>query len=91
HGARVGVALHHPFLQRAGAVVGPAMALAAGFALPLTAGYLAAPFDLWSRGALAATAAAGFLALRLRAGRLTGLQLGLSLTAGALALGWLWP
>lgn len=91
HGTRVGQALHHPLLQRAAAALGPGMAGAVGFALPLTAAYVAAPFDLWARGALAATAAAGFLALRLRAGRLTGLQLGLSLSAGALAAGWLWP
>lgn len=92
HGARVGVALHHPFFQRAGVVLGPAMAFAAGTALPLSAAFLTEPFDLWARGALAASAAAGFLALRLRgAVRLTGLQLGLGLVAGALAIGWLWP
>lgn len=91
HGTRVGIALHHPFFQRAGAFIGPAMAFAVGAALPLGAAFLTEPFVAWSRGALAATAAAGFVALWLRAGRLTGLQLGLGLTAGALALGWLWP
>lgn len=91
HGTRVGVALHHPFFARAGAVIAPAMACAVGAALPLGAGFLAEAFDPWARGALAASAAAGFVALRLRSGRLTGLQLGLSLSAGALAVGWLWP
>jgi PTS system mannose-specific IID component len=91
HGARVGVALHHPVLQKATALVGPAMACAVGAALPLSAEYLSAPFETWARGALAVTAALGFLAMRWRAGRLTGLQLGLGLSALALAVGWLWP
>ena len=91
HGTRVGLALHHPVLQKAGAVLGPAMACAVGAALPLTAGYLTGPFEAWARVALAVTAALGFLALRWRSGRLTGLQLGLGLSAGALAVGWLWP
>jgi len=92
HGARVGAALHHPFFPRAGAVLGPAMACAVGLALPLGAEFLTDPFETWSRGALAATAAAGFIALRVRGSvRLNGLQLGLGLVAGALAIGWLWP
>ena len=49
HGTRVSVALHHPVLQKTGAVLGPAMALAVGAALPLTAAYLSAPFDSWAR------------------------------------------
>ncbi|MGH7531070.1 MAG: PTS system mannose/fructose/sorbose family transporter subunit IID [Gemmatimonadales bacterium] len=91
HGARVGLALHHPFFHRAGAVLGPAMAFAMGAALPLAAAYLGGAFEPWARGALAATATAALLALHWRAGRLTGLQLALGLGAGACALGWLWP
>lgn len=92
YGTRVGVALHSPVLQKAAAVLGPAMACAVGAALPLSAEYLAAPFEAtWARVALAGAAALGFLALRWRAGRLTGLQLGLGLSAAALAVGWLWP
>ena len=35
HGTRVSVALHHPVLQKATTVLGPAMALAVGLALPV--------------------------------------------------------
>ena len=91
HGARVASALHHPLLQRGVAILGPAMACAVGAALPLTAQYLAAPFEIWARGALAAVAALGFIALRWVPDRLTGLRLGLGLVAGALVVGWLWP
>jgi len=91
HGAQVGVALHHPVLQKAGTLLGPAMACAVGAALPLTATYLVAPFPAWARLSVVVTAALGYVALRWRAGRLTGLQLALALAAGALAAGWLWP
>jgi PTS system mannose-specific IID component len=91
HGTRVGLALHNPVLQKAAALLGPAMACAVGAALPLSAEYLAAPFEAWARVVLAVTASLAFLALRWRAGRLTGLQLGLGLAAAALAVGWLWP
>lgn len=91
HGVRVATALHHPVLQRSVALVGPAMACAVGAALPLTAQYLAAPFDEWARGALAGAAALGFVALRALPGRVTGLRLGLALVAAALVAGSLWP
>jgi PTS system mannose-specific IID component len=91
HGARVSVALHHPLLQKAGAVLGPAMAFAVGAALPLTAGYLAEPFDARARLTLAIVAALGFLALRVRSDRLNGLRLALGLAAVALVVGWIWP
>lgn len=90
HGARVSVALHHPMLQRAGAVLGPAMALAVGAALPLTAAYLSAPFDAWARGGLAIVAALSFLLLRLRGDRVNGLRLSLVMAALALVVGALW-
>ena len=91
HGTRVSVALHHPVLQKTGAVLGPAMALAVGAALPLTAAYLSAPFDSWARLALAIVAGLSFLALRLRGDRLNGLRLSLVIAALALIAGVLWP
>ena len=90
NGTRVAVALHHPVLQRAAAWIGPAMALAAGAALPLTALYLAAPFTGGARGALAAAAAGGFALLQLRRPVIGGLRLGLTLVAAALVVGWVW-
>ena len=91
HGARVSVALHHPVLQKAGAVLGPAMAFAVGAALPLTAAFLSGPFDAWARLALAIVAALSFLLLRLRGDRLNGLRLSLAVAALALVAGVLWP
>ncbi len=91
HGARVGSALHHPLLQRSIAALGSAMAFAVGAALPLTAQYLALPFEAWARTAVAGAAGAGFLALRWFPDRLTGLRLGLVLAAAALVAGWVWP
>src|SRR5256886_6186351 len=64
HGARVSVALHNPFLQRAGAVLGPAMAFTIGAALPLTTQYLAWPFEAGARITFAVVAGLAFLALR---------------------------
>src|SRR5204863_4011405 len=74
HGTRVSVALHHPVLQKAGAVLGPAMAFAVGAALPLTAAYLSAPFDSWARIGLAVVDALGFVSLRLGGDRVNGLR-----------------
>lgn len=91
HGARVAAALHDPGLQRATAVTAPAMAFAAGLALPVVTLYLAAPFtDAWTRAALAATAAGGFVLLQIRRLGLSGLRLGLLLVAGAVIAGWVW-
>jgi PTS system mannose-specific IID component len=91
YGTRVSVALHHPVLQRATALLGPAMAFAVGLALPLTATYLTAPFDAWARVALAIVAALAFVALRLWSDRLNGLRLALAISAVALVVGWIWP
>ena len=90
HGTRVSVALHHPVLQKATTVLGPAMALAVGFALPVTAYYLAAAFDDWTRIALGLVGVVAFLALRLRGDRLNGLRLALGLAALALIAGRIW-
>ncbi|PYP18821.1 MAG: hypothetical protein DMD54_04395 [Gemmatimonadetes bacterium] len=91
HGARVSVALHHPVLLKATATLGPAMALAVGFALPITAQYLAAPFGSWTRLALALAAVVAFLMLRVFGDRLNGLRFALGLSALALIAGWIWP
>jgi mannose PTS system EIID component len=90
YGTRVSVALHHPVLQKAGDVLGPAMALAIGAALPLTVGYLTAPFHSWSRVALGIVAALGFLALRWRGDRINGLRLSLGVAAVALVVALIW-
>ena len=90
YGTRVAEALRHPFLRRVGAVVGPAMAVATGAALPLAAGYLGGPFPGWARGALAGAVGAGVLLLQWRRLQLTGLRLGLAFAAVGLVMGWVW-
>lgn len=91
HGRRVSVALHHPMLQKAGAIMGPAMAFVIGVALPLSARALAAPFPRWGQLAVIVTAGVAFLALRWRGDRLSGLRVALGLCAVAVAVGWIWP
>lgn len=91
HGTRVNAALHHPVLHRATALLGPAMAMAVGLALPLAARYLAAPFPRWGQLAAVVTAGVAFLLLRWRGDRLSGLRVSLALAAIALVVGWLWP
>jgi PTS system mannose-specific IID component len=90
HGIRVAEALRHPLLQRAGAVVAPAMAVATGAALPLAVGYLGSPFPGWARALFAGAVGAGLLLLRWRRLGLTGLRLGLVFAALGLLAGWLW-
>ncbi len=91
HGRRVSVALHHPVLHRAAALLGPAMACVVGVALPLSARALAAPFPRWGQLAVILTAGLAFLALRWRGDRLNGLRVALGLSAVALVVGWIWP
>jgi PTS system mannose-specific IID component len=93
HGARVSVALHNPFLQRAVALLAPAMAFTIGAALPLTTQYLAWPFEAGARITLAIVAGLAFLALRWPggAGHLNGLRLALGLAALALVVALVWP
>jgi len=90
HGLSVGAALHQPLLQRAAAWSGPAMALAVGFALPLAARYLAAPFPAGARVVLAGLAATGTALLVWRRGQLDGLRFGLLLLVAALVVGQAW-
>jgi mannose PTS system EIID component len=93
YGTRVSVALHNPFLQRAGALLGPAMAFAVGGALPLVTQSFAWRFEPAARVTLAILAGLAFLALRWpRAGAyLNGLRLTLGLAAVALVVALLWP
>ncbi|HEV8400756.1 MAG TPA: PTS system mannose/fructose/sorbose family transporter subunit IID [Gemmatimonadales bacterium] len=90
YGTRVSVALHHPVLQKAGALLGPAMAFAVGAALPLSASSLAVPFPRWAQWAVLLTAGVCFLLLRWRGDRLNGLRLALGIAALALVVGLLW-
>jgi len=90
HGLDVASALRHPALQRSGALVGPAMALAMGAALPLVAAYLGGAFAPAVRLILAAAVGLGVLLLRFRPLGLTGLRLGLVYAAIGLVLGWIW-
>ena len=90
YGARVSVALHSPVLQKAGALLGPAMAFAVGVALPLAARFLAVPFPRWGQLASVVTAGLVFLALRWRSDRLNGLRVALGLSAVALVVGLIW-
>jgi PTS system mannose-specific IID component len=90
YGTRVAAALHHPVLLRAAAIVGPAMAVATGLALPLAAAYLGGLFTGAAKTAVAAGAAVGFLVLRFKPGRVTGLRLGLTFVALALLGGLVW-
>ena len=90
-GLKVAAALQAPWLQRAGRLAGPGMALGTGVCLPLAAVWLAGAFEPWARIALAAFAAAGLLLLRALPGHVSGLRLGLGLVAVALVAGWVWP
>ena len=89
-GMRVADALRQPFLQRAGVVVEPGMALAMGAALPLAAGYLGGPFPGWARLAVVGVAGLGVVLLRWRRLALTGLRFGLGIVALGLVVGWAW-
>jgi mannose PTS system EIID component len=91
YGTRVSVALHHPMLEKAAALLGSAMAFTVGVALPLSARFLAVPFPRWGQLAVIVTAGLVFLALRWRGDRLNGLRVALGLCAVALAVGWIWP
>lgn len=90
YGTRVSVALHHPVLQKAGALLGPAMAFAVGAALPLSASSLAVQFPRWAQWAVLLTAGVCFLLLRWRGDRINGLRLTLGIAALALVVGLIW-
>lgn len=90
YGARVAAALHEPWMRRAGQYLGPATALALGFALPMVAQWSGDAFRGWARITLAVAAAAAFGLLRWRPDILSGLRLGLVLVVIALIAGALW-
>jgi mannose/fructose/N-acetylgalactosamine-specific phosphotransferase system component IID len=89
HGTRVGRALANPLLHWALRVVGPAAALAIGFAIPLVAAHLVGGFDLtiWTGSAAGIALAIGVL--RWLAPTLGAVRLGL-LAAAVVALGSAW-
>lgn len=94
-GVRVCVALAHPMLKRALAVVGPAAALAVGAALPMVLGWGvrlgAAGGPAWGHRAAAAAGALGFVALaRLVGSRVSGLVLAIAVLGATVLGGVLW-
>jgi PTS system mannose-specific IID component len=89
-GMDVASALRHPALQRSGALLRPAMALAMGAAIPLVASYLGGAFAMPLRVAIGAGVVGGVLLLRWPLLRLTGVRLGLVFVVLGLAAGWLW-
>ncbi|HET7791601.1 MAG TPA: PTS system mannose/fructose/sorbose family transporter subunit IID [Gemmatimonadales bacterium] len=89
-GMSVAQALRHPLLQRAAAVMGPAMAVAMGAALPLAAVYLGARFSGAWIAAFGGVTALAFILLRAFPSRLTGLRVGLIAVVIALLGGAAW-
>lgn len=90
YGPRVAAALQEPWMRRVGQYLGPATALALGFALPMVAQWSGDAFRGWARITLAVSAAAAFGLLRWRPDLLSGLRLGLVLVVIALVAGVLW-
>jgi PTS system mannose-specific IID component len=90
HGMDVASALRHPALQRSGTLLGPAMALAMGAAIPLVASYLAGAFAPPLQLAIGVGVVGGVLLLRWSPLRLTGVRLGLVFVTVGLVVGLLW-
>ncbi len=89
-GSDVTGALRHPVLQGSLTLVGPAMALVVGAALPLVVRWLGRPLPGVNVLALLAIAAVGAGALRLKPGLFTGPRLGLAAVLAAALVGALW-
>jgi PTS system mannose-specific IID component len=89
-GTSVAGALGHPTLKRLLRVVGPALALVSGLALPVVSRFLVRPFALRPAVLLAAVGVAGIGLLVSRPGRITGPWLGLAAVATAVIVGVLW-
>jgi PTS system mannose-specific IID component len=89
-GSGVVGALRNPVLQGAPALVLPAMALVAGFCLPLASRWLVRPFPLDPAVGCAIAAALGVALLRWQPGRIKSLWLGLAAVALGIAGGWVW-
>jgi hypothetical protein len=89
HGPLVGRALANPVLHGALRVVGPAAAVAIGFAIPLVAAHLVGRFDVAVWGGAAAGAVVAVGVLRWLAPTLGAVRLGLA-AAAVIALGAAW-
>lgn len=89
-GAGVVGALRNPVLQRTPKLVLPAMAVVAGFCLPLATRWLVRPFPLVGALGCAIAAVLGVALLRWKPGRIKSLWIGLAAVALGLAGGWLW-
>lgn len=89
-GAGVVGALRNPVLQRTPKLVLPAMAVAAGFCLPLATRWLVRPFPLTAALGCAIAAVLGVVLLRWQPGRIKSLWIGLAAVALGLAGGVLW-
>lgn len=89
-GTDVTNALRQPVLQGALTLVGPAMALAVGCALPLVAQWLGWAWAGQPALALLVVAACGIVALRIRPGLFNGPRLGIAAFVVALVVGALW-
>lgn len=87
HGVQVATALHAPVLQRAGRLTAPAMAFAAGLALPAGAALFAQHVPSWTIADLAIAAVGGVVLLWWRRSMLDGARLGLLATLVALVTG----
>ena len=83
-------ALRNPVLQRTPTFVLPAMALAAGFCLPLATRWLVRPFPLVGALGCAIAGVLGVVLLRWQPGRIKSLWIGLAAVALGVAGGWLW-
>jgi PTS system mannose-specific IID component len=89
-GSGVVGALRAPLLQRTPVLLLPAMALVAGFCLPLVSRWLVRPFPLVTAGASALVAVLGVALLRWQPGRIKSLWIGLGAVALGIGGGLLW-
>jgi mannose/fructose/N-acetylgalactosamine-specific phosphotransferase system component IID len=89
-GSDVTGALRHPVLQGALVLVGPAMAVAVGIALPVVTRWVAVPWPGKPALVMLAVAVLGVAALRLRPRLFTGPRLGLAAFSVAILVGALW-
>ena len=89
-GVEVAEALKHPVLQAALRIVGPAAALALGFAIPVVAEWLTAGFDLGARLGTAGVGLTTVAVTKWLAPTIGVARLGAFALVATLLLGWLW-